>query len=770
MKYYGYIFLFIFSLTQGISSQYVEKTTTKKEKTAIEQQTKTNENQVIGKYRWPLDINNGYSSAFQEFRSNHFHAGMDLRTHQKTGYPVYAIADGTIYKIRMVKRGSGRGLYLKHDDGKTSIYFHLDRFEKKLEDLLKRVQRLKKQKYFGNYFLQKPLRYKRGQIIGYSGETGSGFPHLHLEIRDKHYFAVNPFKLIQLPAKDNNFPVLKKLLIRNREHASINGTIGETLIKFQKKSSGYYIAPKTFLITGSFDAVLNVYDVADTGKTVVPYSISVFIDDIHYFQLNFDRFKRDDNNQLGFVYDMYYSGSGSYFFNLFSQEGFVLEKQNEHFPQVIKTLDYGKHILRVMVTDNYNNTSTGVVPFYKVQQPEFKISNLKKGETGDKLSLDIEKLLAEPSASREIKISVFDIHNRKISSGTLHYDRITQTKALILKGVSDEAAYIDFDFYAYKVLYFKKRCLIENNHLTAFTDIDFDAFLNRDEVFIKVNHKDLSSRELALKVVQGGESQPVESQCSSDYIYFRFKPLNLANQVSLHFSILKDDKKVVEIQKKLELIYLKPGSKQTYKYNEFEAYFGVRSVYEAKVLRVEERNYKSEYPVLSRQISLSPYYFPFLDKVFYKFKKKLSNPQQVGIFKYNSFTGKWRYKYTTYDPGTATYKRRLISSGVFALLRDIFPPKVWFIRPGSSYKRNLKRLIVKITDKGKGVNDNSIKVWLNGQRICTGYDCRCEYDADRNSLTIAELGNLKAGKNLLKVQVNDYAGNRTTRAYSFSLK
>lgn len=764
MKNYLCICLIFFSLTFGIRAQYEER------EEPIVSQTTTKVKQTGGKYRWPLNINNGYSSAFQEFRSNHFHAGIDLRTYQKTGYPVYAIADGTIYKIRMVKRGSGRGLYLKHDDGNTSIYFHLDRFEKKLEELLKRVQRLKKQKYFGNYFLQQPLQYKRGQIIGFSGETGSGFPHLHLEIRDKQYFAVNPFKLINFPAKDSNFPVLKKLLIRNREHASINGTIGETLIKFHKKSNGYYTVQKPFLITGSFDAVLNVYDVADTGKTVVPYSISVFIDDNHYFQLNFDRFKRDDNNQLGFVYDIYYSSPGSYFFNLFSQTGYVLEKQNEHFRQVIENLDYGKHTLRIIVVDNYNNTSTGVVPFYKVQSPEFKISNLKKSETGDTISLDIKKLLADPADSRDIKINVYDFHNRKISSGTLHYHRITTTKALILKGVSDEVSYIDFDFYAYNILYFKERCLIENNHLTAFTDIDFDAFLNRDEVFIKINHKDLSSRELALKVVQGEESQQVEAQCGSNYIYFRFKPLNMENRVLLHFSILKNGEKVAEIQKKLELIYLKQGSAQTYRYNEFEAYFGVRSVYEPKVLKLEEKNYKSEFPVLSRQISLSPQHFPFLDTVYYKFKKKLPNPQQVGIFRYNSFTGKWSYRYTTYDSASSTYKRRLISSGVFALMRDIFPPKVWFKRPGTSYKKNLRRLIVKITDKGKGVNDNSIRVWLNGQRICTGYDCRCEYDADWNSLAIAELGNLKTGKNLLRVEVRDYAGNRTTRAYSFNLK
>ncbi|UCH94332.1 MAG: M23 family metallopeptidase, partial [Candidatus Aminicenantes bacterium] len=603
MKYNCYIFIFILSLALGISAQYDKKTTTKKEKNQVETQTQITENQTTGKYRWPLNINNGYSSSFQEFRSNHFHAGCDLRTYKKTGYPVYAIADGYIYKIRMVKRGSGRGLYLKHDDGNTSIYFHLDRFEKKLEELLKRVQQLNKKKYFGNYFLKKPLRYNQGQIIGYSGETGSGFPHLHLEIRDKHYAAVNPFQLIQFPARDNNFPVLNKLLIRNRDHASINGTIGETLINFQKKSNGYYVSQKPLLITGGFDVVLNAYDISDTGKRVVPYAISVFIDDIHYFQLNFDRFEGDDNNQLGFVYDMYYSGPGSYFFNLFSQEGFVLEKKNVSISQVLENLDHGKHTLRIMVTDNHNNISAGVVPFHKVQKPGFIISNLRKNETGEQLLFEIEKLVAEPSPPGEIEINVFDFHHKKISSGTLDYHRISETKPLILKGVSDEVSYIDFDFYAHKVLYFKKRYLVEKGHLAGFTDIDFDIVLNRDEVFLKINHSELSSGNLVLKVIQGEESQLVEPQCGSDYIYFRFKPLNLENRVLLHFSILKDGEKVVEIQKKLDLIYLKEGIKQAYKYHEFEAYFGIRSVYEPRVLRVEERNYGSEYPVLSRQVS-----------------------------------------------------------------------------------------------------------------------------------------------------------------------
>jgi murein DD-endopeptidase MepM/ murein hydrolase activator NlpD len=770
MKYYNYkgILLLVFCLVLAVwgRAQYDPQD----EPRPLQPEKPLKEE--ITKYRWPLNINNGFSSSFQEFRSNHFHVGCDLRTFQKTGYPVYAIADGVIYKIRMVKRGSGRGLYLKHDDGNTSIYFHLQRFENNLEALLKRVQHLKKKKYFGNYFLKKPLRYRKGQIIAYSGETGSGFPHLHLEIRDRHYFALNPFKRLEFPGEDKQFPVIKGLLLRSRGSHPINGKIGETFIKFQKKEKDYFVATTPLVTSGSFDPVLNAYDISDTGKHVAPYTISVFIDNTPYFQLRFERVERDDNNQLGFVYDMYYSNSGSYFFNLFTQEGFLLEDKKIPFRQVIENLDLGKHQMRIQVTDNNRNVSTAVVPLYKIQPPVLEISRIQKnspsGET--QLLLDIEKLTAEPPPAGEIKIQVFDNSRRKISSASLHYHSITAKKSLVIKGFSPQATSLEFDFYAHHTPYFKKQYSLADHPLANITDIDFDTFLNRDEVYILVTDSHLSGQDITLTVIQGQQSQVLKPQNSSEGCYFQFTPLNRENRVLLRFSIMNGQEKRAEIQKIIHLAYLEPGSKQVFKYEEFEASFDTRAVYEPKALLMTEKNYSSQYPVLSRQISLSPFSFPYLDTVIYKFKKKLPNPKQVGIFQYNPLSKKWSSVYTSYDSSTGTYQRRLISSGIFALMRDIFPPHIRFISPGTKYKKNLRRLVVKISDKGKGVNDNLIKVWLNGRRICTSYDCACDYDPDWRSFTIGELGQLRTGKNLLKVQVKDYAGNSTSRSYTFYLK
>ena len=47
--------------------------------------------------RWPLDLKPAaLTSTFGETRSSSFHAGVDLKTWGKTGYPVYAVADGWV--------------------------------------------------------------------------------------------------------------------------------------------------------------------------------------------------------------------------------------------------------------------------------------------------------------------------------------------------------------------------------------------------------------------------------------------------------------------------------------------------------------------------------------------------------------------------------------------------------------------------------------------------------------------------------------------------
>src|SRR5690606_12931182 len=93
-----------------------------------------------GYFRSPLDLPPDASGTFGELRSNHFHAGTDYRTNQRVGYPLYAVADGTISRIRVQIGGGGNMVYIDHPNGYTSVYMHMHRFNDMIGQAVKDLQ------------------------------------------------------------------------------------------------------------------------------------------------------------------------------------------------------------------------------------------------------------------------------------------------------------------------------------------------------------------------------------------------------------------------------------------------------------------------------------------------------------------------------------------------------------------------------------------------------------------------------------------------------
>ena len=94
------------------------------------------------------------------------HHGMDFTA--KTGTPIYATGDG---KVTKAGRGTGFGnvVYIDHGFGYVTKYGHMSKFNTK-----------------------KGKKVKRGDIIGYVGNTGiSSGPHLHYEVH-KNGKPINP--------------------------------------------------------------------------------------------------------------------------------------------------------------------------------------------------------------------------------------------------------------------------------------------------------------------------------------------------------------------------------------------------------------------------------------------------------------------------------------------------------------------------------------------------------------------------------------------------
>ncbi|MDD3108825.1 MAG: M23 family metallopeptidase [Alistipes sp.] len=125
------------------------------------------------------------SANYGEMRGNHFHSGIDIKTQGVINKPIRAIADGEVVRIAVSPWGFGKALYLQHDNGTTSVYGHLERFDASIERYIHERQYAQKRFAVDVTPPAGMFVFKRGEQIALSGNRGSsGGPHLHLEVRE----------------------------------------------------------------------------------------------------------------------------------------------------------------------------------------------------------------------------------------------------------------------------------------------------------------------------------------------------------------------------------------------------------------------------------------------------------------------------------------------------------------------------------------------------------------------------------------------------------
>ncbi len=143
----------------------------------------------------PISGDIDFAGIFGELRSHHFHSGVDIRTEGQIGWPVRAVQDG--YLSRMVVRSDGFGwaLYLRHPDGHTSVYAHLDDFQPAWHKLAMERAMASTSCRLDLYFEAQEYPVHAGDTIAWTGNTGgSAGPHLHFEWRDtRTEEPLNPF-------------------------------------------------------------------------------------------------------------------------------------------------------------------------------------------------------------------------------------------------------------------------------------------------------------------------------------------------------------------------------------------------------------------------------------------------------------------------------------------------------------------------------------------------------------------------------------------------
>lgn len=309
-------------------------------------------------YPSPMMIPLKLSATFGELRNNAFHAGLDIKTGGKIGEKVYAVADGYVSRIGVSPWGYGNVVYVTHDDGYTSVYAHLDKFNFQIGLYVTKKQMASKS-FVQNIFLEKDeIRVSKGNYLGLSGNSGgSGGPHLHFEIRDANQCPINPL-FFGIKIKDGVKPVINGIALYPKELSSVNGSDKAAYFNIDSKSGRFNIDDK-IKVNGTVYFGISTYDQTDDqyNKNGV-YSIELFADNRLIFSILFDKYSYDETRYVNSLIDYKrYFKDKVRFVRTEIDEYNVLDLYGETSGCV--TLKEGDEVnMKYVVKDFFGNTST----------------------------------------------------------------------------------------------------------------------------------------------------------------------------------------------------------------------------------------------------------------------------------------------------------------------------------------------------------------------------------------------------------------------------
>ncbi len=342
---------------------------------------------------YPLPFDSPVSGTFGEIRSQHLHMGSDFKTYGLNGHSILATFDGYINEIAYSKIGYGLTLNLfnpNHHIG--SVYAHLHAFGGDLPDLelLRHALLLMGEKKGFKVKLPPGLfRAKKGMPIGKTGESGTGFPHLHLEFTTNSG-KVNPLYFPEIHRKDETPPTILSLLVESDSLAK------PYLFRAKEKSRGEYVLLneenaelKNINLTGKVKFRVSGYDIIRSRNKNNVYGMDLIVNGIEVFNRNFDYISFEEKAQRHRFYDINRSSLSPpiYYYHLYDQP--------EDWKKEAHSLDLNTYPTKASVTievglrDAIGNRSkvmfTVIKDINENTSKKPQISQEKKGISKDKI-------------------------------------------------------------------------------------------------------------------------------------------------------------------------------------------------------------------------------------------------------------------------------------------------------------------------------------------------------------------------------------------------
>lgn len=400
-------------------------------------------------FRNPLDIPTVLAGTFAELRSTHFHGGLDIKTQQKEGLKVYAAANGYISRIKISHFGYGKAIYITHPNGYTTVYGHLQKFSKRLEDYIKDCQYAKESFEVEVFPNTTELLINTDEVIAYSGNTGgSGGPHLHFEIRDNQERPINPM-LFGYDIKDTTAPYVSGIYAYTKDkNAVVNGETKRIPLRLIPNKNGSYDVEKiTAYGNIGFGIVSNdKQDLAPNNNGVS--NIQTFYNGNKSLEIDFKRFSFEETKHIKRLVDYeYYRTHKSKIQKLFIEQNNPLSLYKDAYDKgYIKIEDSTSSVYKIRIRDFKQNETWVSIPI-EGKHSSISVSNEENINTLDKSLVYSDKTTKLESGNVSVSFyanTVYDdvLIDFKVNSDTLH---LHEDKIPLQKNF-----YINYDVTNYK--------------------------------------------------------------------------------------------------------------------------------------------------------------------------------------------------------------------------------------------------------------------------------------------------------------------------------